>query len=96
MTAPTIEPTVKPATRRESYKVKGTHLLAKVKELVHKGNVRRIIIKSEEGHTIMEIPLTIGLVTAVLLPIWVAVGAIAALAADYTIEVEKEQEGNAE
>jgi uncharacterized protein DUF4342 len=76
----------------EEHKVRGEQLLAKVKEIIHRGNTRRIIIKSEEGHTILEIPLTLGVVTAVLVPVWVAVGAIAALAADYTVLVEKEPE----
>lgn len=73
----------------ESYRIKGEHLVARVKELVHEGNVRRIIVKSEKDETIMEFPLTMGVVGAVLIPIWVALGAIAALAAHYTVEVEK-------
>lgn len=95
MTTPVLEPRVLPATRKEQYKTKGTQLLARVKELVHQGNVRRIIVKTEEGHTIIEMPLTFGVVSAVLLPMWVAVGAIAALAADYTLEVEKDVEPDA-
>ena len=73
----------------ECYRIKGEHLVARVKELVHEGNVRRIIVKSEKDETIMEFPLTMGVVGAVLIPIWVALGAIAALAAHYTVEVEK-------
>jgi hypothetical protein len=67
----------------------GEELVAKVKELVHEGNIRRIIIKNEEGKTLIEIPLTLGVVGAVLLPVLAAVGAIAALVADCTIVVEK-------
>ncbi len=63
--------------------------MAKVKELVHEGNIRRIIIKNEEGKTLIEIPLTLGVVGAVLLPVLAAVGAIEALVADCTIVVEK-------
>lgn len=74
----------------EEHKVSGENLLGRIKELVHQGNVRRIIIKNSEGHSLLEIPLTVGVVGAVLLPIWVAVGAIAALAKDYTLEVEKQ------
>jgi len=85
MTTPLTEERV----HTEEHKVKGEQLLAKIKELVHQGNTRRIIIKNEDGHTIIEIPLTVGVVTAVLVPIWVAVGAIAALAANYTLVVEK-------
>jgi len=64
-------------------------LISKIKEVIHEGNVRRLIIKNEQGDIIMEIPLTISVVGAVLLPVWVALGAIAALAANYTIVVEK-------
>jgi hypothetical protein len=78
-----------PDTKYEEFKVDGDSLISKVKEVIHEGNVRRIIIKNEQGHVLMEIPLTIGVVGAVLLPVWVALGAIAALAAHYTIVVEK-------
>jgi Flp pilus assembly pilin Flp len=67
-------------------------LLAKVKELVREGNVRRVIIKDEEGKTLIEVPLTLGVVGAVLLPAWAAIGAIAALVTDCTIVVEKVEE----
>ena len=73
----------------EEHKVSGERLLSRVKELVHQGNIRRITIKNDEGHTLMEVPLTVGVVGAVLLPIWVAIGALAALAANYTLVVEK-------
>jgi len=76
-------------TRRERHKVTGEKLLQTVKRLVHEGNIRRIIIKDEKDRTIIEIPLTIGVVGALLVPAMVAVGAIAALAADLTIEVER-------
>ena len=77
----------------EEYKVTGEKLLARVKELVHEGNIRRIIIKNDEGKTLIEIPLTLGVVGALLLPVWAAVGAVAALVADCTIVVEKVEEG---
>ena len=64
----------------------------KVKELVHEGNIRRITIKNEEGKRLIEIPLTIGAVGVVLLPVWAALGAVAALVADCTIVVEKIEE----
>ena len=73
----------------EEHRVTGEQLLAKVRELVHEGNARRIIIKNDEGQSILEIPLSAGIVTAVLMPIWAAVGAIAALAMDYILVVEK-------
>jgi CBS domain-containing protein len=75
--------------RTEEVKVSGDDLVAKVKELVHEGNIRRVIIKNEDGKTLIEIPLTLGLVGAVLLPVWAALGAIAALVTDCTIIVEK-------
>lgn len=75
--------------RTEEYSVSGDSLLAKVKELVHEGNIRRIIIKNEEGKTLIEIPLTWGVVGILLAPSLAAVGAIAALVTDSTILVEK-------
>lgn len=75
--------------RRERHKVSGERLLQTVKRLVHEGNIRRIIIKDENDRTIVEFPLTIGVVGAAMLPAWVAIGAIAALAADLTIEIER-------
>jgi Domain of unknown function (DUF4342) len=76
-------------TRREQHKVTGEKLLQTVKRLVHEGNIRRIIIKDDKDRTIIEVPLTIGVVGALLVPAMVAIGAIAALAADLTIEVER-------
>jgi hypothetical protein len=76
-------------TRFEEFKIDGGELVNKVKELIHEGNVRRIILKDENGKTFMEIPLTVGVVGAVFAPILAAVGAIAALASNLTIVVEK-------
>ena len=76
--------------RTEEHRVRGERLVARVKELIHQGNVRRVIVKNDDGQTILEIPLTLGVVGAVLLPSLVALGAIAALAADYTVVVQKE------
>ena len=78
--------------RTEEYKVSGESLVAKVKELVHEGNIRRIIINNEEGKTLIEVPLTLGVVGAALLPVWAAIGAIAALVTNCTIVVEKVDE----
>ena len=77
---------------REEYKVCGDDLLGRVKELVREGNIRRITIRSEEGNTLIEIPLAIGLVGAMLLPVWAAVGAIAALVTNCTIAVERRED----
>jgi hypothetical protein len=76
-------------TRFEEFKIDGGELVNKVKEFIHEGNVRRIILKDENGKTFMEIPLTVGVVGAVFAPILAAVGAIAALASNLTIVVEK-------
>jgi hypothetical protein len=76
----------------EEFHVNGEQLLAKIKELIHEGNIRRIIIKNKDGKTIMEIPLTIGVVGAVLAPTLAAVGAIAALVSEATVVVEKIEE----
>jgi Domain of unknown function (DUF4342) len=70
----------------EELQVMGEQLLARVKELIHEGNVRRIIIK-QEGQTIVEFPLTFGVVGAVLAPTLAAIGAIGALIARCSIEV---------
>ena len=66
--------------------------LAKIEDLVHEGNVRRIVVKDGKGTTVMEVPLSIGLVGVALLPVWAAIGAIAALAADFTLQVERRAE----
>ena len=76
------------SNRTEEFRVSGEQLLHQVKELVHQGNVRRIIIKDKDGVTLFEVPLTAGVVGAVLLPVWAAIGAVAALAASFTIAVE--------
>ncbi|CAN5805473.1 hypothetical protein BH23DEI1_BH23DEI1_12750 [soil metagenome] len=73
----------------EEFRVSGEAVLSKIKELVREGNVRRIIIKNEEGRTLIEIPLTIGVIGTVLLPVWAAIGAIAALAANLTLAVDR-------
>ena len=89
---PTMTPKVEeyaPAPQVAEHRVPGDKLVARVRELLHEGNVRRLIVKSEDGTILMELPLTIGVVGALLLPAWVALGAIAALAAHYRIGVEK-------
>jgi len=74
---------------KERYRVAGEKLLSKVKELLQEGNIRRITIKNDEDRTLIEIPLTIGVVGAAIFPVWAAVGAIAALVTDCSIEVER-------
>lgn len=78
--------------RTEEFQVDGDALLSKLRELIHEGNIRRITIKNEEGKALMDIPLTFGVVGALLAPQLAAIGAIAALVTRCTIVVEKETE----
>jgi Flp pilus assembly pilin Flp len=73
----------------EEFKVLGKELVDKVREIIHEGNVRRIIIRDEHGHTFIEIPLTVAAISVVAAPILAAVGAIAAHLAHFTIIVER-------
>ena len=75
--------------RTEEFRVSGEEVLAKVKGLVHEGNVRRIAIRNEKGETVVEFPLTVGVVGVLLLPMWAAIGAVAALLTRCTIVVER-------
>jgi hypothetical protein len=89
MTNSTMPETATSVPRKvEEHKVAGEKLVARVRELLREGTVRRVIVKNDAGAILMEIPLTVGVVGAVLLPVWVALGAIAALAAHYRIAVE--------
>ncbi|MFZ2555446.1 MAG: DUF4342 domain-containing protein [Minisyncoccia bacterium] len=75
--------------KQETFKVSGEDLLKTVKKIIEEGNARRIIIKNEAGETIIEFPLTIGAVGALVAPLLAALGAIAALVTNCTIIVEK-------
>ena len=75
----------------EQIKVTGGKLKSKLKELIREGNIRRVVIKNPKGRTLLDFPLTAGVAGAVLLPFWVAVGSIAALASDFTIELERDE-----
>lgn len=77
-----------PHVRKEEFDVSGSELLEKVKELLHEGNIRRIVIK-QSGRTVMELPLTIAAVGVVLAPVLAAIGAFAALASNCSIVVER-------
>jgi hypothetical protein len=72
---------------REQFNVRGEKLAERVHEVIHEGNVSRIIVKHPDGHTIIEIPVTVGIIGAVLAPVAAALGAIGALVAHCTIEV---------
>ncbi|MBM4171581.1 MAG: DUF4342 domain-containing protein [Ignavibacteria bacterium] len=77
------------------FKVKGKELISKVEELIKEGNANRIIIKDEKGKTYIEIPVTVGVLGALFAPILTAVGALAGMAANFTIEViRKDQSEN--
>ena len=80
--------------KTEEFKVDGEDLLKKVKELIHEGNVRQISIRNKDGKVIVELPLTVGVVGAVLAPPLAAVGAIAALVTECTIIVLREDKKN--
>ena len=80
-------------TRTEEFKVDGGKVLDTIKDLIHQGNIRRIILKNEGGKTLIEIPLTLGLVGAALLPVFAAVGALAAVVTRMVIVVEKTDVG---
>ena len=77
--------------RSQEFTISGDEVVAKVKELIHEGNIRRLIIKNEDGRTMLEIPLTLGLVGAALLPVLAAIGAAAAIATRCTIVVERDE-----
>lgn len=77
-------------TKQETFKVTGENLLKSVKELIAQGNIRHITIKDKSGKTIVEFPLTIGVVATALVPVLAAVGALAALVGECTISIERE------
>jgi len=86
------EVVVEETVETEEHQVKGDSLIAKIKELIHEGNITRVIIKNDQGRTLIEIPLSLGVVGIALAPVWAAIGAIAALAADLKVVVEKKSE----
>jgi len=75
-------------TFKESFKVAGGQLIDAVKKLVHEGNVRRVIIKQGD-HVVVEFPLTVGVIGTVVAPVLAAIGAIAAMINECTLEVER-------
>jgi Domain of unknown function (DUF4342) len=78
-------------TKKEEFRVSGDEVVAKIKEIIKAGNVRRIILKDEKDDTVIEIPLTFAVVGAVLAPMLAAVGAMAALLTKCTIVVERKE-----
>ena len=83
-------------TRTEEFEFSGDRLIAQIKELIKQGNIRRVIIKSEEGRVLINIPLTVGILGSLVAPQLAALGAIAALVTHGTIVVEKINEETAE
>jgi hypothetical protein len=79
--------------RTEEVTIRGDELVATVKALVHEGNIRRITVRNRENRTLLEIPLTLGVVGALLLPTLAALGALAALVGECTLVVERVEEG---
>ncbi len=79
-----------PEYKTEEFHINGEELLAKIKELIHEGNIRKVTIKNKDGKTLIEFPMTLGVVGAVLAPTLAAVGAVAALIGEATVVVEKQ------
>ncbi len=75
--------------KKEEFRVSGDEIVAKIKELIREGNVRRIVIKDEKNETLLEIPLTVAVVGTVIAPVLAAIGALAALVTNCTIVVER-------
>ena len=75
----------------ETFKAEGGNAIAKLKELIHEGNVRRVVVQ-QQGRTVAEFPLTAGVVGAMLAPVLAAVGALVALLQDCTIQIEREED----
>ncbi|HLE06236.1 MAG TPA: DUF4342 domain-containing protein [Candidatus Nanoarchaeia archaeon] len=77
--------------KKEEYVVSGEKILEKVNELIKEGNARKILIKNEKKEVILEVPLTIGVVGTILAPVLAAIGALAALITNCTIEVIRKE-----
>lgn len=77
-------------TKQETYRIKGSEVVEKVKQLIAEGNVRKIIIKDKDNKEIAQFPLTIGVVGVVIAPVLAAIGALVALLSECSITVEKE------
>jgi Domain of unknown function (DUF4342) len=92
-TTPQADPQPTPeadqAPRSQEFSVTGEQVVDFVKKALHEGNIRRIVLKDESGKPLLEIPVTIGVVGVILLPVWAAIGAAAALVAKMTIVIEK-------
>lgn len=74
----------------EEIKVSGEKLKDRLKELIHEGNVRRVVLKNPSGRVLLDMPLNAGVVGVALLPFWAAVAAVAVLATEYTVAIERD------
>ncbi|HEX9037140.1 MAG TPA: DUF4342 domain-containing protein [Ktedonobacterales bacterium] len=92
----TVQTPPETRTTTERYHFTSDDAIAQIKRLVHEGNVRRVTIKNSEGHTIIDFPLTVGVVGAALVPVWAAIGAAVALMTECSIEVERAEEPSEE
>jgi len=77
-------------TSTERIDVKGEHLIGKVKELIHEGTVRRIVINDADGKQVLDLPVTVGVIGLLLAPSITAIGTIGALASSYSIDIERQ------
>ena len=77
--------------KKEEFKISSDDLVKNVKKLINEGNVRRIIIKDEKGKTLLDMPVTIGLIGAIIAPWLAALGVIGALVTNCTIVVERQE-----
>jgi hypothetical protein len=84
-----------PKVRIEEFEVTGEKLLSTIREIVHQGNVRRVVIRNAKGVTLLEIPLVVGIAGAVFAPVWAAIGALAALLAKFTLVIERVEDAPA-
>jgi hypothetical protein len=87
-------PQAGPAPRVDEFSVTGDQVVEFLKKILHEGNIRRIVLRDESGKTLLEIPVTIGVVGVILLPAWAAIGAAAALVARMTIVIERTDSSN--
>ena len=86
---PETPPQSGPSSRVDEFSVTGDKVVEFLKKILHEGNIRRIVLRDESGKPLLEIPVTIGVVGAILLPVWAAIGAAAALVAKMTIVIER-------
>jgi hypothetical protein len=95
ITTPKVEVHAEEKIAVEEFKITGDALVSKIKDLIHQGNIRRIIIKNEEGHILIEIPMTVGVIggvlSAALFPVVAAVGVIGAMVAHLTVVIERQE-----